>query len=232
MFCMRALLTAIACALCGACCGVWTRQVAPPPRVAAPEALKVYAVKRGWHVDVGMATTDVLPVLRTVSAVFPDSKYLLFGFGERRYLLHPDLGSMLAALWPGDALVMVTTLQAPRPQDVFGNDSVVRLAVTPQQMSNLQSFIAQSLAQRDGVAVPVVPAPLDGAYYQSSQRYSAVHTCNTWAAEALQAAQLPIDSSGVEFAWQLWHQVQRLADTPTPTRNEPVATRYRRLPAP
>jgi Protein of unknown function (DUF2459) len=227
MLCMRALLTAVACALFGACSAMSMHQGPPPP--AVPEALPLYVVKRGWHVDVGIATTDVLPELRAVSAAFPDSSYLLFGFGERRYLLQRNFGSMLAALWPGDALLMVTSLHAPQPQDVFGSNSVVRLAVTPQQMRNLQSFIAQTLATHDGAPVPVVPAPLDGAYYQSSQRYSAVHTCNTWAAEALRAAQLPIDSSGVEFAWQLWHQVQRLAGTLTLSRNEPVATHYRRL---
>jgi hypothetical protein len=205
---MRALLTAIACG-CFAACSSMSRHAGPPPAAAAPAALTVYVVKRGWHVDVGIASADVLPQLQPLSAAFPGSRYLLFGFGERRYLLHPDAGTMVAALWPGAALVMVTSLHALQPQEVFGADSVVRLRVTPQQMSELQQFIAGSLALRDGAPVPVVPAPLEGAYYQSSQRYSAAHTCNTWAAEALQAAQLPIDSSGVEFAWQLWHQVQR-----------------------
>jgi Protein of unknown function (DUF2459) len=219
---MRTLLTAIACAYVAACSGVSTRE-APPARAAAPQALAVYVVKRGWHVDVGIATTDVLPVLQPVSTAFQGSRYLLFGFGARRYLLHRNAGTMVAALWPGAALVMVTSLHASQLQDVFDEDHVVRLAVTAQQMSSLQSFIARSLALHDGAPVPVVPAPLDGAYYESARRYSAVYTCNSWAAEALQAAQLPIDSTGVEFAWQLWHQVQRLADTQTLSLHEPVA---------
>jgi hypothetical protein len=225
---MRALLTALACAFFAACSSMSTHEV-PAAGRATPETLSIYVVKRGWHVDVGIATTDVLPVLQPVSAALPGSRYLLFGFGERRYLLHPDAGTMVGALWPGAALVMVTSLRMTQPQDAFGKDSVVRLQATPQQMSSLQSFIAQSLALHDGVPVPVVPAPVEGAYYESSQRYSAAHTCNTWAAQALQAAQLPIDSSGVEFAWQLWHQVQHLAATQALSLHEPAVPHHQRL---
>jgi uncharacterized protein (TIGR02117 family) len=222
---MRTLLTAVACAWLAACSGMTTQEVSPPA-AAAPQALAVYVVRRGWHVDVGVASADVLPALQPLSGAFEGSQFLLFGFGDRRYLLHPNAGTIVAALWPGAALVMVTGVHAPQPQDIFGDENVVRLDVTPQQMSDLQSFIAHSFAQHEGALVPVVPGPFTGAYYESSQRYSAVHTCNTWAAQALQAARLPIDSSGVEFAWQLWHQVQPLADTVTHSQSvrEPSAS--------
>jgi len=62
--------------------------------------------------------------------------------------------------------------------------------------------------------VPVVAGPHAvgsySAYYESIQHYSALHTCNTWAAEALQSANLPVSSSGVEFSSQLWQQVRKL----------------------
>lgn len=220
---MRTLLTAVACAWLAACSGMTTREVSPPA-AAAPEALTVYVVRRGWHVEVGVATSDVLPALEPLSGALQGSRFVLFGFGDRRYLLHRNAGTMLAALWPGAALVMVSDVHAPQPQDIFGEENVVRLEVTPQQMSDLQSFIARSFAVHDGALVPVAPGPFEGAYYESSQRYSAVHTCNTWAAQALQAARLPIESSGVEFAWQLWHQVQPLADTRAASVREPSAT--------
>ena len=35
--------------------------------------------------------------------------------------------------------------------------------------------------------------------------------CNTWAAQVLKAAALPIHSAGVIFAGQLWGQVRHLA---------------------
>ena len=64
-------------------------------------------------------------------------------------------------------------------------------------------------ALRDGALQSEGPGPYEGsAYLRASERYSALHTCNTWAAELLQASGLPVHSHGVLFAGQLWRQVQ------------------------
>jgi hypothetical protein len=162
-------------------------------------------------VDVGLAVPDLQPRLRTVGTALQGSRYLLFGFGDRHYLLHRDAGNLLAALWAGPGIILVTSLRS-RPEDIFASDSVVRLAVTPQQMRDLQAFIWYALGARDS-PTPLAPGPYpESAYYESAFRYSAMYTCNTWAADALSSAGLPVDSAGVAFAWQLWHQVQRAHD--------------------
>jgi len=121
---------------------------------------------------------------------------------------------MVSALWGDAGLVLVTSVGLQQPEQVFGWDSVVRVALTSQQMSDLQDFIGRSFATHDGAIVPVVPGQHAvgsySAYYESVQRYSALHTCNTWAADALKSAELPVSSSGVEFASQLWQQVLKL----------------------
>jgi hypothetical protein len=210
----RLLLALVPCAALLACASAPQK---PPVTAAAAAAagkpLLLYVVRRGAHVDVGIAVADVQPPLRPLAAAYADSRYLLFGFGDRGYLLHGGSANTVAALWPGRGLLMLTSLRAPRPEDVFGEENVIRLPVTPQQMSDLQSFVRGTLAAPDAPErVPPGTYPEKGysAYYQSALRYSALHTCNTWAAEALQSAQLPLDSFGVEFSWQLWHQVLRL----------------------
>ena len=198
-----------------ACAGLSTRATAPAsPTPATHELLPVYVVKRGWHIDIGIALADAQPPLRPVAAAFPGSRYLLFGFGDRRYLLHGGAADMVGALWGGAGLVLVTSVGPQQPEQVFGRDNVVRVDLTPRQMSDLQGFIGRTFAAQDGSIVPVPPGPRAvgsySAYYESVQRYSALHTCNTWSAEALKSAELPVSSSGVEFAWQLWQQVQPL----------------------
>jgi hypothetical protein len=214
----RALLAMVVCAALAACGGLATRATAPaPPTPATHERLPVYVIKRPWHVEVGIALADAQPPLRPVAAAFPEARYLLFGFGDRRYLLQGGAGNMVAAVWGGAGLVLVTNVGLQQPEQVFGQNNVVRVALTPRQMSDLQGFIARTFAWRDGAIVPVFPGSHAvgsySAYYESVQRYSALHTCNTWAAEALKSAELPVSSAGVEFAWQLWEQVRRLEDT-------------------
>ena len=212
---MRTLLSIVICAALAACSGPSIRSTASAPQtLATPDRLPVYVVKRGWHVDIGIAVADARPSLLPVAAAFRESQYLLFGFGDRRYLLHGGAGNMASALWGDAGLVLVTSVGSRQPEQVFGRDNVVRVALTPQQMSDLQGFIGSSFATPAGAIEPVAAGPHAvgsySAYYESVQRYSARHTCNTWAAEALKSAGLPVSSAGVEFASQLWQQVRRL----------------------
>jgi hypothetical protein len=165
--------------------------------------------------------------------VFPGARYLLFGFGDRHYLLARGRGlSLLRALLPGPGIVLVTGLPLlPEIDEPADQSSVIRLDLSVQQSGKLQTFIWNSLSRRDGAAVPVQQGPYPGSlYYETPLRYSALHTCNTWAAEALRSAELPVRSAGVGLAGQLWHQVQRMqraqrAGLPrgTPQRSTPVS---------
>jgi uncharacterized protein (TIGR02117 family) len=216
---MRVLISVLVCAALTACSGLPGRLPAPAPTAATYARVPVYVVKRGSHIDIGIALADAQPPLRSVAAAFPGYRYLLFGFGDRRYLLQGGVWSVLEALWGGAGLVLVTSL-TQQPEQVFGTHDVIRVALTPQQQGDLQGFIGRTFARPDGGISRVAPgAQAVGSYsafYESVKRYSALHTCNTWAAQALESAGLPVDSSGVEFAWQLWRQLRRLETTGTP----------------
>jgi Protein of unknown function (DUF2459) len=168
----------------------------------------IYVVRRGWHIDVGFAAADIQPPLNSVAGQFPGVRYLFFGFGDQHYLLAKDHNApvSLGALWPGAGMILVTALKSS-PQDAFGTVHVVALAVTEEQMRNAQAFIWRSL----GGVQPYAAGPYEGSlYFTATPRYSGLHTCNTWAAQSLAAAGLPIHSGGVLFAGQLWGQVRRL----------------------
>lgn len=206
-----------------------------PPTPPTQPQLHVHVVRRGWHIDIGIARTDAQAPLQSVVAEFPEARYLLFGFGDRRYLLHGGAWDAVAALWGDAGLILVTSTGAQKPEQVFGSENVIQVALTAQQMSELQSFIGSSLATRDGAIVRVPPGPHAvgsfNAFYESAQRYTAVHTCNTWAAEVLESAALPVDSSGVELASQLWRQVQRLEEPALPA-DRPVHASLPEIDAP
>ena len=185
----------------------------------------IYVVRRGWHIDVGFAASDLRPPLRSLDASFPGVKYLIFGFGDRHYLLAKDRGITvpLATMWPGPGLILATGLVA-LPQDAFGGGHVITLTVTARQAEDAQAFIWQTLES----PTPYATGPYGGSlYYGARARYSAFHTCNTWAAESLAAAGLPIRRSGVIFAGQLWRQVRRLGkiDPTARARQVPAAGR-------
>jgi len=194
--------------LLGACSSCAPLRSQPAAAAGCQPGITLFVVRRGWHIDVGFAVADLEPALRPVSAQFPAARYLLFGFGDRHYLLAKDRNApvLLGALWPGPALVLVTAL-AGTPQAAFGEGEVAQLELSSAQARALQSFIGGTLSELK----PYAQGPYEGSlYYAARPRYSALHTCNTWAAEALRAGGLAVHARGVVFAGQLWSQVKRL----------------------
>lgn len=201
----RSIAAAVACLWLAAC------STLPGPAASGRPALtaaagSVYVVRRGWHVDIGLALTDLRPPLDKVAGGLPDARYVLFGFGDRRYLIHG--ANMIAALWPGAGIVLVTGIPGNLGA-TFGEENVVSVVLDAAQMSALQAFVLGTFDAHGKPIAPLAPGPYPGSsYFESIQRYSGAHTCNTWAAQALRSAGLSITSRGVVFAWQLWRQLR------------------------
>jgi Protein of unknown function (DUF2459) len=204
-------------------------------------AATVYVARRGWHIDVGMAVADLALPLASVAQTLPQAQYIFFGFGDRHFLLakHHNAPVLLASIWPGQGLMLLTGLSAA-PEQGFGADHVIRLMVGAEQMQALQAFVWKSLQTREGALTAQDPGPYeDSMYLPAAMKYSALHTCNTWVAEALRAGGFRVHSAGVIFAGQLWPQVRRLKREQTlaptlsfaPARNHEGARRARSVPA-
>jgi Protein of unknown function (DUF2459) len=187
---------------------------------APQDSAVIYLARRGWHVDIGFAAADLKSPLKSLLDEFPGAQYLFFGFGDRRYLLAKNRNApvLLAALWPGRGMILATGLTAP-PAAAFGAAHVVALAVAARQASDAQDFVWYSMDKQTGSGRQTAnrrvkaygPGPYEGSlFFTATPKYSAFHTCNTWVAESLAVAALPIHSAGVIFAGQLWTQVRRL----------------------
>ena len=192
-----------------ACTGMPPRRAVEGVVRAGPPMI-VYVARRGWHIDIGFHVSDLEPPLAAVDQDFPNAQYLFFGFGDRRYLVsrHKSFASMLAALWPGAGMVLATSV-VTTPEEAFGAAQVIRLTVSAAQGREAQGFVWNSFVKTDGAVSFDAAGPYEGSlYYNAIPTYSAVYTCNTWIAEALQTAGLSIHSVGVVFAAQLWSQLR------------------------
>jgi hypothetical protein len=106
---------------------------------------------------------------------------------------------------------MLVTGPTASLQVAFGGENVIEIPVSAAQLHAAQAFVGRSLLTQNGAIAPLRAGPYESSFYYSTlQRYSAVHTCNTWAAEALKAAGLPVHSLGVDLSGQLWIQARRL----------------------
>jgi uncharacterized protein (TIGR02117 family) len=184
------------------------------PATALPAgADRVYVIDRGWHTDIGLPVAELHGTLALVAADFPGATSLTIGFGDRAYLLDRDtnLFDMVRALLPGKAALLVTGLRAS-PEAAFGADSVVRLAIAKPQLDALEGFLAGYFADdRAGRVQRLADGPYPGSlFFASDATYDALHTCNTWTAEGLQAAGYPVSTAFVIFAPQVMAAARKL----------------------
>jgi hypothetical protein len=177
------------------------------------DATSVYVIRRRWHVDVGLPADSLEPPLSFLRERFPGARTLIFGFGDERYLLHGHRANILMVLWPGAGVILISALNTT-PDAAFGARNVVALPVSASDNHALQEFIFNSIAVQDHELRALAQEPGGVLYFVAVQRYSGAYTCNRWAAQALEIAHLPIHSAGVEFAGQLWSQLQRAHWTP------------------
>jgi hypothetical protein len=185
--------------------------IAAEPSIAAQPSI-IYVARRGWHIDIGVATADLSPPLAQAAADLPGAHFVFFGFADKHYLLAKNHSGpvLLSALFPGAGILLTTGL-TNSPAEAFGTMHVITLTVPQDRMLALQAFIWRSLRTQDDLLKVYREGPYQGsAYYLAAPKYSAFHTCNTWGAEGLRAAGLRVHTAGVVFAWQLWAQARRL----------------------
>jgi uncharacterized protein (TIGR02117 family) len=183
----------------------------PPPGNDAT----VVVVDRGWHTDIGLSADALDHRFDALRARFPGANSFTFGFGERLYVQKRDRTALdaLRALLPSEGMVLVTALNTT-PAAAFGADDTIPLAVSAEGLSGVQDFVRFSMSD-DAAGAPefVGEGPYPGsAFYASTHTYYGLFTCNTWTAEALRAAGVPVTAGAVLFASQVMGQVRVRAE--------------------
>lgn len=211
-FFLRMLLAA-AVLLLAACSADPVETAAPADGRAQGPSASLYVLRRGRHTDVVIEAAQLRGALARLKKDFPDARYLVFGFGDRQYMLatHKNLIHVLAAPFPGAGIMLVSGIR-DTPAQVYGADHLAALSLRPAQLDAVEGFIWSSLQPgADGSVSPYMQGTYAGnVYYASSKTYYGFYTCNTWTAEALQAGGFPVHSGGVLFSGQVWEQVQAL----------------------
>lgn len=187
----------------------------PPPYrpSSATGPTGVAVIERGWHTDIALPANDLSGAMANVTQDFPGVQFMVFGFGDRAYYMSPDetaLG-LLAALFPGQGVILVTALRVP-PAEAFGADHVVTLPLSQSQLTAMTAFILRALERRPDASLNRLgDGPYPGSlFYGSTKSYDLLHDCNNWTLTVLQSADLAVDPGGVIFASQVMKQARTL----------------------
>lgn len=189
----------------------------PPIAVGAVPAgsIPLRVVWRDLHTDVGVPVALLDDAARAdwVRAV-PRDGMVAFGFGARNYMMiaEPGIGDALESVMgvPGAVAISLLPLRA---EDIAQARAVIDLTVPPAGLAGLLRFVREDIARDPaGAPIPVPGGPYFGRnLFDARRRFHAGFTCNTWTAEALRAAGLPVPSAGIVWPGQLMRHVRRVA---------------------
>ncbi len=186
--------------------------LAPTYQEAPGDGVTAYLIAASWHTEIVLPIRDMHDPLRTVTPDFPGAQYLSFGWGERNFYMAraPTVGDAMSALFPGPAVLLVTPLYRP-PRESKASSQVFELSLSTAGLDRLSSYLWAAFEKSgDGTPRRLAAGPDPGSvFYAATGTYSASFTCNTWTAEGLRIAGVPVTPAGVLFVSQLTDQLRR-----------------------
>lgn len=198
-------MVCLLCAVAGSVASCTATPVQPYPALA-PEQPAIYVIAGGWRTEIGLRLGEISGPLAALKPSFPGARYLVFGWGARDYYMarNPGIGDLLRAMVPGPAVMLVIPLRVP-PAAFACAANAAAVPTSRDGLARLSQFLWESLA-KDPRPMSAGPYP-QSVFFAATGTYSLDHTCNTWTAEALHAAGLPVTASGVVFADQVLDQL-------------------------
>ncbi len=183
----------------------------------------VYLVKHGWHTDIAIPSPELRGNMTVFQRIFPGVKILVIGFGKRTFMTAPvhNAGDLVIGPFPGDGVMLVSGLSAA-PDMAYKDGIIATLNLPPGGAERLSDFIWKSLKTDDGAPIELRPGfYLGSIFYVTTTRYAGTNTCNTWTADALQAAGLNINPAGDIFSWQTLSGAEPLAASVCAIKGDP-----------
>ena len=197
-------------ALLASACAKPIDQLYPPSE--ADKTKSVFVVNLGWHTGIVIRKADIplaiLPEIRD----FPDAEFLKIGWGDWDYYQAPDPGwgmALKAAFWSSRSVLHVVGFKIP-VEDQFRGSEIVEIALSDEGLERLRRFVAETFVRsEEGLPAEAWPGLYPNSrFYPARGRFHIFRTCNTWVAEALHSAGVPITPFYAITAGNLMYQVR------------------------
>ena len=213
----RSLALALLLLAVAGCAG--QQPASPAPLAALPQtrpgkAETVSLLTHGWHTDIAVPARELSGPLTRFESLFPGARSLVFGYGKRTFMIAPvhSLGEWLIGPFPGPAALEVSAINTT-PATAYGPRHTITLPLPPGGAARLSAYLWRAFAKnKAGHPIYIAQGNFPGSlFFEAEQRYGLLHTCNTWSAEALAAAGLPVRPAGMIFSAPLDDAAARIA---------------------
>jgi len=181
-----------------------------PPNT--PECKPVFVVYDAWHAGIILRKSDIPAPAVPEVVDFPHADMIEFSWGDKDYFPDPDpgvIGALRAAFWSGGSVLHVVGFSGA-VKTFYRTGEVVQMRLTPQGHDRLLRYISDTFARTSPTrrSQPSPGLSPQGRFYPATRKFSLLRTCNTWVAEALKSAGLPVSPALVITSGSLGSQLE------------------------
>jgi len=174
----------------------------------------VYVVHDNWHSAIVMRAADISTETLPEMVDFPETEFVEFSWGDKDYFPDPHAGvftALKAAFWSSGSVLHVVGFSGEL-KSFYPNAAITELRLTTLSFDRLANFISETFSRTKGSVRSHANAGLFtySRFYPSTHHFSLLKTCNTWVAEALDSAGLPVAPGQVLTAANLADQLAGL----------------------
>jgi uncharacterized protein (TIGR02117 family) len=191
---------------------------------AAPEILirddgknvkPVFVAHDNWHSAIVLKRFDIPVAVLPEIKDFSGAQLVEFSWGDRDYFPAAHAGLVLtlkAAFWSRGSILHVVGYN-DSIEKLFPGSEIVEIHLSEESFQRLLEFVSDTFSRpKTGTAAEPRPGLVpDGRFYLAEGKFSVLRTCNTWVAEALNFAGLPINPRGVITAHSLGNQLRQFS---------------------
>jgi len=178
---------------------------------------RIFVVHDRWHSAIVIRTADILMTAVPEAKDFSSAEHLEFSWGDKDYFPNPDPGLGLAfkaAFWSSGSILHLVGINGAVANSYTGAE-VIEAGLSHQGLERLLGFISATFSRpQPGVATHSQPGLFPNSrFYPARGKFSLFRNCNTWVAEALRSAGLPVNSGLITTASSVGNQVRRFRIT-------------------
>jgi uncharacterized protein (TIGR02117 family) len=176
-----------------------------------PTCKLVVVAHDSWHAAIVLHRADITRDSLPELVDFPDAEFIEFSWGDKDYFPNPDAGvftAIKAAFWSSGSVLHLVGFNG-NPKSFYRSGELVELRLTPNAHERLLEYISHTFFRPPSRDRAEASAGLFSysRFYPATHKFSLLKTCNTWVAEALKSAGLPVSPGHVMTADSLATQI-------------------------
>ena len=175
----------------------------------------LFIVHDSWHAAIVLDKNDIAPAELPESADFPGAEFIEFSWGDQDYFPDPHSGfiaAIKAALWSSGSVIHLVGFSGTLEQ-VYRGAEIIELRLSLGAFNRLVESLSKTFFRDQGSSrAPAAPGLFPNSrFYPATPKFSLLRTCNTWVAEVLESAGVPLSPRLVITAGNLAGQLAPLA---------------------